>query len=150
MLHHERRPLPKTSLKSGAHGTGSAVDHGAPRPRWFLSRNLQPTRRTAKGIDAGADQRDRSQIWGRIQVGGLKHLPTRAKMRRPKLALFGHDGVVAACPLSGPKQTSAVAVEIFSKCLKTDFAWMPAVGAKRPVIRKQRVTDKARVMSLSV
>ncbi|WP_456781870.1 cupin domain-containing protein [Bradyrhizobium sp. USDA 3315] len=45
-----------------------------PRPRRLPSRNLQPTRRTAKGIDAGANQLDRSQIWTRIQVGRLKHL----------------------------------------------------------------------------
>jgi quercetin dioxygenase-like cupin family protein len=48
-------------------------------PRRLLSRNLQPTRRTAKGIDAGADQRDRSQIWARIQIGGVRDLPTRQR-----------------------------------------------------------------------
>ena len=42
------------------------------------------------------------------------------------MALFGHDGVVATCPLSGAKQTSVGAGS------KTDLAWMTAVGAKRP------------------
>ena len=51
-----------------------------PGPRRILSRNLRPTRRTAAGIDAGADQRDRSQISDRIQVGGL--LPVRPAAER--------------------------------------------------------------------
>jgi len=38
-----------------------------------------PTRRTAKGIDAAADQRDRSQIWAGIQIGGVRDLPTRQR-----------------------------------------------------------------------
>ena len=69
-------------------GTGSAVDHGASGPRRLLSRNLQPTRRTAKGIDARADQRDRTQAWSRVQVGGLMHLPIRARVHLANHSLF--------------------------------------------------------------
>jgi hypothetical protein len=50
------------------------------------------------------------------------------------LALFGHDGVVAPCPLSGAKQTSVGAGS------KTDLAWMTAVGAKRPSDVSQALT----------
>src|SRR6476661_6059056 len=68
-------------------GTGSAVDHGASGPRRLLSRNLQPTRRTAKGIDGGADQRNRSQIWTRIQAGGVRDLPI-GTTRKPRDVRF--------------------------------------------------------------
>jgi len=83
-----------------------------PRNTWhgFSSPDQEPARRTTQGIDAGADQRHRSQIWNRIQVGALlmsvdKHaLPVSILCGDPKFPSGQHAGAIPPGSLSVPAQ----------------------------------------------
>jgi hypothetical protein len=77
------------------------VDHGAPRPRRVLSRNLQPTRRTAQGTDPGADQRDRPQVRDRIQIGRLNISLTRLGCRVRNRPITPLPGLIEMATIEG-------------------------------------------------
>jgi hypothetical protein len=77
----------------------------------FVSRNLQPNWRTAKGTDSGADQRYRPQVWDGIQIGRLKHfseLSRRARNWPKRTSLDGQFMSAVGVPAQPVDATQAL------------------------------------------